>query len=118
MLESQYVIFIGYFLLVFFIGWLGMRWTRSDEDYWIAGSKLGWGIGGALAGWLLALFQFVPNEIQTDTSINGMKLMVSIVPGILYMSCALFLFFYNIDKETEKEMQLALENRRDDFETD
>jgi SSS family transporter len=47
MLYTQYIIFIGYFLLVFFIGWLGMRWTRTDEDYWIAGSKLGWGIGGA-----------------------------------------------------------------------
>ncbi|NNF33977.1 MAG: sodium/proline symporter [Saprospiraceae bacterium] len=47
MQELQYIIFIGYFLLVFFIGWLGMKWTKSDEDYWIAGSKLGWGIGGA-----------------------------------------------------------------------
>ena len=47
MQETQYIIFLGYFCLVFFIGWLGMKWTKSDEDYWIAGSKLGWGIGGA-----------------------------------------------------------------------
>lgn len=47
MINLQFAIFIGYFLLVFFIGWLGMKWTRSEEDYWIAGSKLGWGIGGA-----------------------------------------------------------------------
>ena len=47
MIELQYIIFIGYFLLVFFIGWLGMKWTKSEKDYWIAGSKLGWGIGGA-----------------------------------------------------------------------
>jgi len=47
MIDVQLVIFIGYFLLVFLIGWLSMRWTKSEEDYWIAGSKLGWGIGGA-----------------------------------------------------------------------
>ncbi|WP_394749685.1 sodium:solute symporter family protein [Spongiimicrobium salis] len=47
MIDMQFVIFIGYFMLVFFIGWLSMRWTKSEADYWIAGSKLGWGIGGA-----------------------------------------------------------------------
>jgi len=34
-------------MLVFVIGWLSLRWTKSEEDYWVAGSKLGWGIGGA-----------------------------------------------------------------------
>jgi len=47
MIELQWIIFAGYFLLVFAIGWLSLRWTKSEEDYWIAGSKLGWGIGGA-----------------------------------------------------------------------
>ena len=47
MIEVQWIIFAGYFLLVFAIGWLSLRWTKSEEDYWIAGSKLGWGIGGA-----------------------------------------------------------------------
>jgi len=47
MINLQYLIFISYFLLIFLIGWLSLRWTKSEEDYWIAGSKLGWGIGGA-----------------------------------------------------------------------
>lgn len=46
-MDTQLIIFIGYFLLIFLIGWLSMKWTKSEEDYWIAGSKLGWGIGGA-----------------------------------------------------------------------
>ena len=74
--------------------------------------KAGWGIGGALAGWMLALFNFVPNATQTETAMTGIKLMISVVPGVLYMSCAIFLFFYNIDKATEKEMQEELERRR------
>lgn len=76
--------------------------------------KAGWGIGGALAGWMLALFHFVPNAEQTATSLNGIKLMISVVPGILYMSCAIFLWFYAIDHKTCLVMQKELEQRRED----
>ena len=76
--------------------------------------KAGWGIGGALAGWLLALFNFVPNAEQSETAMTGIKLMISVVPGILYMSCAIFLFFYNIDRDTEIQMQEDLEKRKAD----
>ena len=73
--------------------------------------KAGWGIGGALAGWLLAIFHFVPNEVQTETAITGIKLMISVIPGILYMSCAIFLFFYPITKKMALQMQQELEER-------
>lgn len=76
--------------------------------------KAGWGIGGALAGWLLALFHFEPNVVQTDTAITGIKLMISVFPGILYMSCAILLYFYAIDHQTVLKMQEDLEARRDE----
>jgi SSS family transporter len=41
------LIFAGYFLVVFAIGWFSMRATRDERDYWIAGGKLGWLVGGA-----------------------------------------------------------------------
>lgn len=74
--------------------------------------KAGWGLGGALAGWLLALYQFVPNIEQSATSLSGIKLMISVFPGILYMSCAFLLYFYAIDQKTCLEMQNDLEARR------
>jgi GPH family glycoside/pentoside/hexuronide:cation symporter len=74
--------------------------------------KAGWGIGGALAGWLLAIFHFVPNVDQTETAITGIKLMISVFPGILYMSCAFLLYFYAIDHKTCLLMQVDLEERR------
>ena len=40
-------IFVGYFLVVFGIGWYSLRATRNETDYWIAGGKLGWFAGGA-----------------------------------------------------------------------
>jgi len=80
--------------------------------------KAGWGLGGALAGWLLAIFKFVPNVEQTASAIVGMKLMISVIPGVLYMSCAILLFFYSIDHKTCLTMEKELQARRDAEETD
>jgi len=74
--------------------------------------KAGWGIGAAIAGWILAISSFVPNVTQTETAITGIKLLVSVIPGILYMSCALFMIFYKIDSKTTDLMKKDLDARR------
>jgi GPH family glycoside/pentoside/hexuronide:cation symporter len=74
--------------------------------------KAGWGIGAAIAGWILTVYQYVPNAAQTETSIHGIKLLVSVIPGILYMSCAVFMFFYTIDAKTTDRMKTDLDARR------
>ncbi|MDO8952005.1 MAG: MFS transporter [Draconibacterium sp.] len=72
--------------------------------------KVGYSL--ALAGWLLAIFKFVPNAAQSETTITGIKLMISVFPGILYMSCAILLYFYTIDHKTCMMMQKDLEERK------
>lgn len=95
-----------------------IRSGKQEEDLPLSISaatfaqKAGWGIGGALAGWLLAIFKFTPNVEQTETAITGIKLMVSVIPGILYMSCAILLYFYTIDHETCVIMKSDLDERR------
>lgn len=74
--------------------------------------KAGWGIGAAMAGGILTVYQYVPNAAQTETSIHGIKLLVSVLPGVLYMSCAVFMFFYTIDAKTTDLMKTDLDARR------
>jgi GPH family glycoside/pentoside/hexuronide:cation symporter len=75
--------------------------------------KGGWGIGGALAGWLLASFGYVEQSaVQSGEAITGIRLMISVFPGLLYMSCAAFLFFYRLDAPTCRRMERELEARR------
>jgi SSS family transporter len=46
----QVVLFVAYFVVVFGVGWYCLRRTRDETDYWIAGGKLGWLLGGASMG--------------------------------------------------------------------
>ena len=75
--------------------------------------KAGWGIGAGVAGWLLTAFHYVPNAVQSQTALNGIKLLVSVIPGALYMSCAAFMAFYNIDRNTTDLMKKELDARRE-----
>ena len=46
-MSGQLVIFGLYFVVVFAIGWMSLRRTRGEKDYWIAGGDLGWALGGS-----------------------------------------------------------------------
>ncbi|MFZ4456550.1 MAG: MFS transporter [Bacteroidales bacterium] len=90
----------------------GRRATGLYFSAAVFAQKAGWGIGAAIAGWILTVSQFVPNAVQSDTAITGIKLLVSVIPGILYMSCALFMIFYKIDSKTTDMMKRDLDAKR------
>lgn len=76
------------------------------------GQKFGWGIGGALTGWLLAIFNYVPNAVQSSESLLGIKLMLSIIPGVLMILSVILLFFYNLTEPFMEKVQSELTARR------
>ena len=80
------------------------------------GQKFGWGIGGAITGWLLTLFHYVPNSTQTPEAIFGIKLMLSIIPGILMILSAGLLLFYSLSESFMEKVQLELAERRAAYE--
>ena len=90
----------------------GRRATGLYFSAAVFAQKAGWGIGAAIAGWILTISQFVPNVTQNDSAITGIKLLVSVIPGILYMSCALFMIFYKIDSKTTDLMKKELDAKR------
>jgi len=90
----------------------GRRSTGLYFSAAVFAQKAGWGIGAAIAGWILAASGFLANAVQNDTAITGIKLLVSVIPGILYMSCALFMIFYKIDAKTTTLMKKDLDARR------
>ena len=74
--------------------------------------KAGWGIGAAIAGWVLTACNYVPEATQSATALTGIKLLISVIPGVLYMSCGVFMLAYNIDTRLTDRMKADLTARR------
>lgn len=58
--------------------------------------KAGLGIAGAIVGWLLAWFQYVPDQTQSPAALNGIALMLTIIPGLFHMLMGGLMFLYRI----------------------
>jgi GPH family glycoside/pentoside/hexuronide:cation symporter len=91
----------------------GRRATGLCFSAAVFAQKAGWGIGAAIAGGLLTAFGYVAGAQQTVSALTGIKLLVSVIPGLLYMSCALFMIFYNLDSRTTDLMKTDLDARRE-----
>jgi glycoside/pentoside/hexuronide:cation symporter, GPH family len=58
--------------------------------------KLGWTLGGAITGWLLAMWGFEANAVQTEEARTGIRMMLSFVPAAGAFLSAAFIFFYRL----------------------
>lgn len=76
--------------------------------------KAGLGVGGAIAGLILSMFGYVNDAtaMQSSSSLLGIRLASSIVPGICFGIGVAALFFYPISKSVNEKMQAELARRR------
>ncbi len=74
--------------------------------------KTGSMIAGALIGFSLDLFGFVPNVVQSATAVLGIKLLFSIVPGTFGVLKALAIAVYPLNQRRVEEIEKELEARR------
>lgn len=74
--------------------------------------KFGWTIGGALAGWLLAYFGFKANMVQSVSTQDGIRLMMSIIPAIGSILATIAAIFYKIDEPLMKRIEMELAERK------
>lgn len=74
--------------------------------------KMGWTLGGAITGWILAAYGFKPDAEQTKESIKGIKMMISIYPAIGAALSAAFLLIYKLSDNFMKNIVKDLAERR------
>jgi Na+/melibiose symporter-like transporter len=77
--------------------------------------KAGLGVGGAICGWLLAAYGYVPNVVQTGHALFGIRMTASIFPAITFFIGVVALSFYGIDKKLNLQIQDELAERRKTF---
>jgi glycoside/pentoside/hexuronide:cation symporter, GPH family len=127
------IMFITQILHMFFYG-IGtpILWTMiadvADYSEWknnrrataiifaamMIGLKGGLSIGSALLTKILNIYQYQAGSTngQSTETINGIKMLVSIFPAIPFLIAVALLFFYEINKKMEVQIQSDLEKRR------
>ncbi|GHT73113.1 hypothetical protein FACS189456_3170 [Bacteroidia bacterium] len=79
--------------------------------------KLGWALGAALTGWVLFWFKYNPDLVaqglqQSETTIFGERMMISLLPAVAALLALIGMFFYPLTDKKVKENSAELEARR------
>ncbi|QJD98959.1 MFS transporter [Massilia forsythiae] len=61
--------------------------------------KIGMGIAGSLVGVLLGTFQYQPNQEQSALALQGIALMLSVIPGFFHFLMGALMFKYRISDD-------------------
>jgi sugar (glycoside-pentoside-hexuronide) transporter len=96
--------------------WLnGRRATGIIFSAVVFGLKAGLGVGGAIGGWLLSAYGYVPNAVQSERALEGIRYTASIFPAAFFAIGVGCLLFYKIDKRLNIRITDELAERRKRF---
>ncbi|HTY38703.1 MAG TPA: MFS transporter, partial [Bacteroidota bacterium] len=79
--------------------------------------KAGLGFGGAICGWLLSVYGYIPNVVQSDSALFGIRMTASIFPSLTFLVGVISVSFYSISKKLNLQIQDELAERRKSFST-
>lgn len=74
--------------------------------------KIGWAIGTAVTGWLLAAFRFEANGTQNAEALQGIRMFLSLLPAVGALLSALLIAAYPLSEKHMKAITAELEQRR------
>jgi len=76
---------------------------------------IGLALGGAIAGWLLSLYGYQSNAVQSDHALMGIRLIASVYAGAAFLAAAACLMFYGINMKLNLTISHDLSERRKTF---
>src|SRR5688572_25344256 len=64
--------------------------------------------------WIFGKYGYVANStaVQSDTAIHGTKMLISVFPAVPFLPALGLLFFYEIGKQKELQIEADLAQRR------
>lgn len=75
--------------------------------------KLGWALGSAMSGWILAVFKYVPDAAQQSSeTLFGEHIMISLMPAVCCVLAFVGMLFYPLSDKRVKEISEQLEVKR------
>jgi len=94
---------------------MGRRATATVTSAVVFALWIGLALGGAVAGWLLSLYGYVPNVEQSAHALLGIRLIASVWAGAAFLACAVCLLFYGISMKLNMTISHDLSERRKSF---
>jgi len=77
----------------------GLRREGVFSGLWTFSSKLGQAFALALNGWILSIFHYTPDTIQTPSAILGIKLICGPFPALFYIAGIIILMRFPISRD-------------------
>jgi GPH family glycoside/pentoside/hexuronide:cation symporter len=75
--------------------------------------KLGWALGSAMSGWILAVFKYVPDALQqSPETIFGEHIMISLMPALCCILAFIGMMFYPLSDKKVRENSIQLDLKR------
>ena len=75
--------------------------------------KLGWALGAAMSGWILAIFKYTPDALQQSSqTLFGEHIMISLMPAVCCVLAFVGMMFYPLSDKRVKEISEQLEVKR------
>jgi GPH family glycoside/pentoside/hexuronide:cation symporter len=75
--------------------------------------KLGWALGAALSGWILAVFDYAPEAVQQSSqTLFGEHIMISLLPAVCCVLAFVGMLFYPLSDQKVKENSERLNQKR------
>jgi sugar (glycoside-pentoside-hexuronide) transporter len=90
----------------------GRRATGTVTSGVVFALWIGLALGGAIAGWLLSLYGYQSNAVQSEHALLGIRLIASIYAGGAFLAAAACLIFYGINMKMNLNISHDLSERR------
>jgi glycoside/pentoside/hexuronide:cation symporter, GPH family len=74
--------------------------------------KIGWALGGAGVGWVLAYFQYEPGVVPSAETRHGIVLMMSLLPAVAALLACAAMAFYTLDEPRMRSIGDDLRRRQ------
>jgi glycoside/pentoside/hexuronide:cation symporter, GPH family len=75
--------------------------------------KLGWALGSAMSGWILAIFKYSPDALQQSSeTIFGEHMMISLMPAVCCVLAFVGMMFYPLSDKKVREISELLDAKR------
>ena len=94
----------------------GRRATGTVTAAVVFALWVGVALGGAICGWLLSFYGYLPNlPVQSAHALLGIRLVASVYSGAAFLAAAVCLIFYGISRKLNLTISDALIERRKRF---